>query len=291
VKQRFFSLGVGLLILAAVFGFTVAGQFSPAITLILSDARLFYTLGAILIFCGGFLLGAKGHFGIWDAVLLYLPLGGAFVLTTLRDLPFMWPILPLWILSGVIGARLASPARNQRLWLIDGSGLLLVASLWYCGRYLTKRMEAVSSHVRNYAGPAVTFQPVGEQRAPLHPTPGKILVVDFAQTWCMPCLAELPQIAGVREDLRDRKDIEFVLVATDAGGDTPTQFRAFVERRHIALPLAVDPGGKAHAAFGVHGFPSLVVVDKSGRVRFTHEGYNSSETDFRHNLVELLNTL
>jgi hypothetical protein len=95
MKQRFVSLGVGLLILAAVFGLTIAGQFSPAITLILSDERLFYVLGAILIFCAAFLLGGRGHFGIWDAVLLYLPLAGAFALTTLRELPFMWPTLPL----------------------------------------------------------------------------------------------------------------------------------------------------------------------------------------------------
>jgi thiol-disulfide isomerase/thioredoxin len=124
----------------------------------------------------------------------------------------------------VIGAGLALRPRNQRLWLIGGSSLLLVASLAYCGEYIPKRMEAVASHVRDYAVPAVTFQPVGEQRAPLHPTPGKILIIDFAQTWCLPCLAELPQIAGVRDDLKDRKDIEFVLVATDAGGDTPTRF-------------------------------------------------------------------
>jgi predicted transcriptional regulator len=59
----------------------------------------------------------------------------------------------------------------------------------------------------------------------------------------------------------------------------------------MALPIAFDSSGKAHAAFGVHGFPSLVIVDKNGRVRFTHEGYNSSETDFRRNLVQLLTTL
>src|SRR5947209_19596441 len=83
----------------------------------------------------------------------------------------------------------------------------------------------------------------------------------------------------------------FVVVATDAGGDTPQRVRSFMKRQHVSLPLAFDPSGKAHAAFGVHGFPSLVIVDGSGRVRFTHEGYNSSETNFRHDIAELLRTL
>ena len=291
MKQRFLSLAIGLLILAVVFGLTMIGQVVPTIALILSDARLFYTFGAILVFCGAVVSGSKAQSAFWSAILVCLPLAGAFALTTLRDLPFLWPTLPLWILGSLIATGLVRPVRSNRVWLVAGGGLLLLGSVWFCGGYIPKRMEALSSHVRNQAGPAVTFQPVDEQPTPLHATPGRILVVDFAQTWCVPCLAELPQIAGVRDDLKDRKDIEFVVVATNAGGDTPQRFRNFMKSQHVSLPLAFDPGGKAHAAFGVHGFPSLVIVDGSGRVRFTHEGYNSSETNFRHDIAELLRTL
>jgi len=95
----------------------------------------------------------------------------------------------------------------------------------------------------------------------------------------------------VREDLRDRQDIQFVVVATDARGDTPQRFRSFADQRHIQLPLAFDAAGKAHAAFGMTGFPAVVVLDRNGRVRFTREGYNSSEINFRRDLAQLLKTL
>ena len=81
------------------------------------------------------------------------------------------------------------------------------------------------------------------------------------------------------------------MVASDAGGDTPERFKSFVERRHVTLPLAYDVGGKAHASLGLSGVPALVVLDRAGRVRLTHEGYNASEMNFRRDLVRFLQTL
>jgi peroxiredoxin len=184
-----------------------------------------------------------------------------------------------------------APAQSRRTMAICGAGLLFLASLWYCSGYIPKQMGHALNHVRDTPGPTFTLQPVSGGAVPLHPTPGKILVIDFFQTWCLPCIAELPEIAGVREDLQNRQDIQFVVVATDAGGDTPQHLRSFAEQHHIQLPLAFDAAGKTHAAFGMTGFPSVVILDRNGRVRLTHEGYNTSEINFRRDLAQLLKTL
>lgn len=286
-----FALGLGLLVLAAVVGLMLCGSYSPAIAFLGTDARAFHLLGAVLIVGGALWLGAKGNSSVWSASLLWVPLAMAFAMSTLQDLPFLWPSLLLWISCAVVGVRLFSPARRERLWAGAGMGLLLLVSLWYCGSYIPKGIGRVMSHVRDQLGPAVTFQPVNDRAAPLTTTPGKVLVIDFAQTWCVPCRAELPEIALLKEELQDRTDIQFVVVATDAHGDTPQKFRDFAARQHIDLPLAFDAGGKARALFGVHGFPSVVVLDRNGRVRFTHEGYNSAETNFRSDLGQLLRAL
>jgi hypothetical protein len=72
---------------------------------------------------------------------------------------------------------------------------------------------------------------------------------------------------------------------------TPERFRAFAQRRRLTLPLAFDPGGKTHDSFGLTGVPALVIIDRSGRVRFVREGYNPAETSFRHDMVEFVKTL
>jgi thiol-disulfide isomerase/thioredoxin len=118
-----------------------------------------------------------------------------------------------------------------------------------------------------------------------------ILVLDFFATWCSPCIAELPELERLRADLQTKRDIEFVLVGTNRGGDTPERVQAFAQRRHISLPVAFDPEQRAQHAFGLNGFPSLVVIDRTGRVRLTHQGYNTSETTFRYDLRQLLQNL
>jgi peroxiredoxin len=282
MKRRFLSFGAGVLILGVIFSL---------VAFVSNDARLSYAMGAILIFGGALYIGAKTK-GDWSsAVLLCAPLVAAFAFSALRELPCLWPNLLLWVLSAAIGAQLMVPAQSGRKLAICGAGVLFLASLWYCGLYVPKQVGRALNHVRDNPGPTFTLQPVSVGAVPLHPTTGKILVVDFFQTWCLPCIAELPEVTGVREDLQDRQDIQFVVVATDARGDTPQRFRLFADRHHIQLPLAFDAAGKAHAAFGMTGFPAVVVLDRNGRVRFTHEGYNTSEINFRRDLTQLLKTL
>jgi peroxiredoxin len=282
MKRRFLSFGAGLLILGGVFSL---------VAFVSNDARLSYAVGAILIFAGAAWLGAQTKGDWWSAVLLCAPLVTAFAFSALRELPFLWPNLLLWMLSAAIGVRLMVPAQSGRALVICATGLLLLASLWYCSRYVPTEMGRAMNHMRDNPGPTFTLQPVSDGAVPLNATPGKIVVIDFFQTWCLPCISELPQVTGVRKDLQDRQDIQFVVAATDAGGDTPERFRSFAERHHIQLPLAFDAAGKAHTAFGMTGFPAVVVLDRSGRVRFTHEGYNSSEINFRRDLAQLLKSL
>ena len=116
-------------------------------------------------------------------------------------------------------------------------------------------------------------------------------MIDFFSTTCVPCIAELPELSAVRAELSQNRDIEFVLVASDRGNDTPERFRSFAQKRHITIPLAFDPEGKVHASFGFTGIPALVVLDRNGKVRLTRTGYNAAETTFRRDLVQFLKTL
>jgi peroxiredoxin len=174
---------------------------------------------------------------------------------------------------------------------ISGVVILLAFSAWYCTSYIPDQMKRAMNHFGDGPAPTFVFQAVSEGAVPTTATPGKILVIAFFGTWCPPCIQELPEITLVRGGLQDRRDIEFVIVATNSGGDTPERLRSFGRLRHVTLPLAFDHGGKAHAAFHIHGYPGLVVIDRTGRVRLTREGYNSSETSFRTDLTQLLQSL
>ncbi len=280
-KLRLGSLGLGLLPPAFVFGVSLA---------VSEDLRLLYLGGAILLFFGATWVGAKSGQDWVSACLLYLPLAAMFAFFVLRQLPFLWPNLLLWALATVLGLFLLTPRLGSRE-MISGIVVLLAVSAWYCVSYIPGQMKHAMNHFGEDVAPAFTFQTVSDGAVPTTARSGKILVIDFFGTWCPPCIAELPEISHVRAGLKDRRDIEFVVVATNSGGDTPERLRSFGRLWHVTLPLAFDRGGKAHAAFGLSGFPGIVVIDRTGRVRLTREGYNSSETSFSSDLTQFLESL
>jgi peroxiredoxin len=249
-----------------------------------------YLVGVTVLFCGATWMGAKSWRDWLSPCLLYLPLAGMFGFFVLGQLPFLWPHLLLWALAIAIGLSLLA-ARLNRKAMISGVVILFAISAWYCMSYIPDRMKRATNHFGDGAAPEFAFQAVSEGAVPTTATPGKNLLIDFFGTWCPPCIAELPEIVRVRAGLQNRRDIEFVVVGTNAGGDTPERLRAFARRQHVTLPLAFDQGKKAHAAFGLSGFPGIVVIDRAGRVRLTRQGYNSSEASFRSDLTQLLESL
>lgn len=277
LKQRLIALGLGILVLTVVYSFVIF--VSPSL-------RFVYAIGAILLLCMAMVMGTKGR-GDWlNAALLCVPLVAVFSLLVLPRFAVLWPHLLLWFIAAMIGSRFLRVARVHPFLSIGGATVFVAVSLWYCARYIPEQMARSRSDFQNVAAPTFTFQPVSD---PLPPMAGRVLVIDFFATTCGPCIAELPELTRVREELRDKNDIEFILVASDAGGDTPERFKSFAQARHITLPLGYDPGGKAHAAFGLVGVPALVILDRTAHVRLTQSGYNPS--NFRSDLVRFLKTL
>jgi peroxiredoxin len=278
-KIRLVAFGLGILVAAAVFG----------IALVISDdLRLLYLGGALLFAVAAFLLGTRAQEDLIAAVLLLFASAFLFAFFVLSQTLFLWPTLLLWI---AIVVWLLFRKRFARMVTIVAAMILIAVSAWYCAFYIPVQMQRALTHAGNRAAPPFTLQPISQSPVPIRSTPGKILVLDFFATWCSPCIAELPELERVRADLQSSRDIEFVLVGTNSGGDTPERVRAFAQRRQISLPVAFDPDGKTMRAFGLNGFPNLVVIDRNGRVRLTHTDYNSSETSFRRDLTQLLQSL
>ena len=115
--------------------------------------------------------------------------------------------------------------------------------------------------------------------------------MDFFATWCVPCKAELPELQAAYADLSDNSDVQFVLIGSDVGGDTPERLRAFAKKQKITVPLAFDPGCRVRGKFGTLGLPSIIVIDRTGQVRLIRQGYNPAETTFRRDFVRFLETL
>ncbi len=99
---------------------------------------------------------------------------------------------------------------------------------------------------------------------------GKVVVVNFWATWCIPCRAEMPSMQHLHE--RHAGDDLVVLgVSVDVGGAGPV--RAFLEERHITYPVGRVTEPLRRAFGGIAGIPTTFVIDRHGIVRHRVVGY------------------
>jgi len=280
-KLRLGALALG--ILGVPFVYLIALKIS-------NDLRLISVSGIAFLFCAAAWMGRKKR-DWFCGILLIAPVTAVFCYEVLNKIPALWPNLVLWAAAVGIGLFFVAIFRKRIAFAMTLIAGLLLATAWFCGSYTPKELAAAFSKVKDASAPNFELQAVSGGSVPTSSRAGKVLVVDFFSMTCAPCMAELPEIVAARRDLAGNNDVDFVLVASDLGRDTPDGFRTFAQRRGLTLPLAFDVGGKAHDGFGLNGVPALVVLDRAGRVRFTHEGYNPAEKNFRADLVQLLKTL
>jgi thiol-disulfide isomerase/thioredoxin len=105
---------------------------------------------------------------------------------------------------------------------------------------------------------------------------GRVAVLAFWASWCLPCTRELPELRQVYKRFQNDPQVAFLAVDTGWGNETAEAGRRYLAGRHLELPMAFDRG-EAAQALGVDGLPTLVVIDQSSRVRLVHHGYDVSE--------------
>jgi cytochrome c biogenesis protein CcmG/thiol:disulfide interchange protein DsbE len=90
---------------------------------------------------------------------------------------------------------------------------------------------------------------------------GKVVVLNFWQSYCAPCTREARTLA---EAARDWEPRNVVFVGVDVQ-DLRGPARAFLERFDIRYPIVSD-GGPLVGRYGVTGYPETFFIDRKGLV-------------------------
>lgn len=89
---------------------------------------------------------------------------------------------------------------------------------------------------------------------------GKVVLIDFWETWCKPCLASFPTMQKIQEEYPD----DFVVLAVTPGfTDTQEDAEAFAKENDYTFKYLMD-SDNLHRKLGVQGIPFKVYVDAEG---------------------------
>jgi thiol-disulfide isomerase/thioredoxin len=94
---------------------------------------------------------------------------------------------------------------------------------------------------------------------------GKIVVLNLWATWCTPCVAEMPMLDRLQQQL-ESLGVVVVALSIDHGG--PKKVKDFFLEHDIKhLAVYVDPTMRAQSDFRVIGLPTTILIDRTGHDR------------------------
>jgi len=95
---------------------------------------------------------------------------------------------------------------------------------------------------------------------------GKVVLLNFFQILCGPCVAEIPHLKAVHEEFGE--DLIIISISISPGYDTVEKLQQFREEHEIDWIIARDTLG-VHENY-IITTPTLVIIDQLGYIRYTH---------------------
>lgn len=104
---------------------------------------------------------------------------------------------------------------------------------------------------------------------------GKTVLLNFFATWCPPCKAEIPHLVELQEKYKDKFAVVAVLLEENKKNE---ELSAFIKEHKINYFVSNSPANfEAAELFGVKGFPTMYMFDKSGKQRAFYPGATPKE--------------
>lgn len=269
------DLAAGLVAIVFVVGTSIRAAFVG------SDLRAMFAVSALGFFGAGVVRGRGGIANLpLKGLLVSSPglLGTAALIANdgLHRLP-----VPIGV-SLMSIACAAAGVQTRRWWRPARHWSLLLAAMWALAigvgvPWGVPRLASLASfHPMDQApAPFILAGPDGVSlRSP--DLRGRVVVLDFWASWCLPCRWELPEIQAASAGFRD--DPRVLFLAVDVGWEGETRERAdrYLRAHGLTLSQAYD-AGEAARILHVDSLPTVVVIDAGGHVRLLHHGFDRSE--------------
>jgi thiol-disulfide isomerase/thioredoxin len=115
---------------------------------------------------------------------------------------------------------------------------------------------------------------------------GKVVLLDFWASWCAPCKASFPAMNDLQKKYADQG---LVIIGINVD-EKSAAMEKFLKGTPASFTTVRDAGHKLVSAADVATMPTSFLVDRSGKIRQVHTGYNGNSTkqQYQKEIEELL---
>jgi thiol-disulfide isomerase/thioredoxin len=106
---------------------------------------------------------------------------------------------------------------------------------------------------------------------------GKIILINFWATWCVPCDAEMPGLDSIAESMKP----DVVVIGVSAMDPASSLFQRatlFAQTRGMKFQVITDQASKAYINYGGDGsVPWTFAIDRTGHIAYLFKGAQTKE--------------
>ena len=116
---------------------------------------------------------------------------------------------------------------------------------------------------------------------------GKVILLDFWASWCLPCKKSLPYLINY---YINNKDTNLVILAVNVDTD-PANFKKFRDKLDSDFPFTVvlDGDNKIVSKYNNESIPTTIFIDKKGIINKVSVGFtDDSKQEYTDELAKLL---
>ena len=93
---------------------------------------------------------------------------------------------------------------------------------------------------------------------------GKVLLINFWATWCVPCLVEMPDLVKLQKEYESRG---LQIVGITCPPMTRKNVRGVARKFKINYPILFGTDNVSDAYYANTVYPTTIIVDREGKIR------------------------
>jgi thiol-disulfide isomerase/thioredoxin len=118
-------------------------------------------------------------------------------------------------------------------------------------------------------------------------TKGKVTLVSFWATWCVPCKKEIKNICAKLPAWQKEADFNYMTISIDESR-AEGLVRSYAISQGWKFPFYIDPNSDLKRSLNFQTVPFTLIVDKNGNVAYMHSGYEEGGEEEVFTLIKQL---